>query len=169
MADRHTEATAPYALHPEQGESLWFFGGLLTVKASGEQTGGSCALAEETRASGLPTPLHRQPNEDETFFVLEGELLVHIEGEEHSAGPGSMVFVPRGARHAFTVTSPTARFLILNTPAGHERFFREAGEPAPERRLPPPADAPPDMARLSQIAARHGFEILGPPPFDLPG
>jgi quercetin dioxygenase-like cupin family protein len=159
----------PLCVAAEEGESLWFFGGLMTLRATGEQTGGSLALTEEVRPAGTPTPLHRQPNEDETFYVLEGELTVHVDGEQRVAGPGSTVFIPRGAEHAFTVSSETARFLILNTPAGHERFFREAGEPAPRRELPPPADGPPDIERLAAIAARHGTEILGPPPFDPPG
>lgn len=159
------DSLAPYLLAAAEGEALWFFGGLMTLKATGEQTGGAFALTEEVRPSGTPTPLHRQRNESETFFVVEGEALFHVEGEEMRGGPGSTAYIPRGARHAFTVVSDTARLLILNVPAGHERFFRAAGEPAPERRQPPPA-GPPDMERLTAIAAQYGTEILGPPPFE---
>jgi quercetin dioxygenase-like cupin family protein len=158
---------AAYVLTAPEGEALWFFGGLMTLKATSEQTGGAFALTDELRPSGTPTPLHRQPNESETFFVLEGEALFHVEGEELRATAGGTAFIPRGARHAFTVVSDTAHLLILNVPGGHERFFRAAGESAPERRLPPPAARPPDMERLTAIAAEYGTEILGPPPFDL--
>src|SRR5688500_18373846 len=110
----------------------------------------------------MATPLHRQPADDETFFVLEGELTVFLgDGPAVTAGPGAMAHVPAGAPHAFAVTSETARWLDLTTP-NHEAFFRAAGEPAPERVLPP--DAPPDMAKVAAAAERFGVEILGPPP-----
>ena len=71
------------------------------------------------------------------------------------------IHVSAGAPHAFAVSSETARLLVLTTP-NHEAFFRAASEPAPERVLPP--EAPPDMARVEEAAARFGVEILGPPP-----
>jgi quercetin dioxygenase-like cupin family protein len=153
---------APYVLGTEEGEALWFFGTLLQLKATAEQTGGRFCLCEQRGRRGMATPLHRQPADDETFFVLEGELRFFVgDGSPVTAGPGTTIHVPAGAPHAFAVVSETARFLDLTTP-NHEAFFRAAGEPAPERVLPP--DAPPDMARVGEAAARFGVEILGPPP-----
>jgi quercetin dioxygenase-like cupin family protein len=143
-------------------EALWFFGTLLLLKATAEQTGGRFCLCEQQARRGMVTPLHRQPADDETFVVLEGELRVFLgEGPPVVAGPGTTVHVPAGAPHAFAVVSETARFLDLTTP-NHEGFFRAAGEPAPERVLPP--DAPPDMAKVGAAAERFGVELLGPPP-----
>lgn len=153
---------APYALGEEEGEALWFFGTLLLLKVTAEQTGGRLCLCEQWGRRGMATPLHRQPEDDETFFVLEGELRFFLgDGSPVTAGPGTTIHVPAGAAHAFAVVSETARFLDLTTP-NHEAFFRAAGEPAPERVLPP--DAPPDMAKVGEAAARFGVEILGPPP-----
>ncbi len=153
---------APYALGEEEGEALWFFGTLLLLKATAEQTGGRFCLCEQRGRRGMATPLHRQPADDETFVVLEGELRVFLsDGSPVAAGPGTTVHVPAGAPHAFAVVSESARWLDLTTP-NHEAFFRAAGEPAPERVLPP--DAPPDMARVGAAAERFGVEILGPPP-----
>jgi quercetin dioxygenase-like cupin family protein len=153
---------APYMLGKEEGEALWFFGTLLLLKATAEQTGGRFCLCEQLGRRGMATPLHRQPADDETFFVLEGELRFFLgDGSPVTAGPGTTIHVPAGAPHAFAVVSETARFLDLTTP-NHEAFFRAAGEPAPEQVLPP--DAPPDMARVGEAAARFGVEILGPPP-----
>ena len=153
---------APYALGEDEGEALWFFGTLLLLKATAEQTDGQFCLCEQRGRRGMVTPLHRQPADDETFVVLEGELRIFL-GEDPpiAAGPGTTVHVPAGAPHAFAVVSETARFLDLTTP-NHEAFFRAAGEPAPERVLPP--DAPPDMAKIGAAAERFGVEILGPPP-----
>ena len=70
----------------------------------------------------------------------------------------------RRVSHAYVVTSATARFLTLHTPAGFEQFATEVGEPAQALTLPPPPAGPPDFAALVQAAARHQITILAPPP-----
>jgi quercetin dioxygenase-like cupin family protein len=153
---------APYVVAGGEGEALWFFGMLVLFKATGEQTGGRFCLTEQHARRGPATPLHRQPADDESFVVLEGQLRFYLgDGDAIMAGPGATDYVPAGAAHAFAVVSETARLLNLTTP-NHEAFFRAAGEPALERVLPP--DAPPDMAKVVTAAARFGVEILGPPP-----
>ncbi|HET7480594.1 MAG TPA: quercetin 2,3-dioxygenase [Rubrobacteraceae bacterium] len=155
-------APTPYALGSEDGEALWFFGTLLTVKAGAEQTGGRFALVEQYAPRGMATPLHIQPEDDETFYVLEGDLTFYIEdGQPIPAPAGSFVHIPAGTPHAFQVDSKTARFLDLTTPQ-HESFMRAAGEPAQERVLPPPG--PPDMERVGAAAQKYGVDIVGPPP-----
>ncbi len=152
----------PYALDPGEGEPLWFFGALATVKVSAEQSGGRFALIEQLAPRGMATPLHVQPEDDETFYVLEGELTFYLEdGQPIPASAGSFVHVPAGAPHAFQVDSETARVLDFTTPQ-HESFMRAAGEPAQERVLPP--EGPPDMEKVGAAAKEYGVEILGPPP-----
>ncbi|HYH13076.1 MAG TPA: cupin domain-containing protein [Thermomicrobiales bacterium] len=156
-----TQAMATY-VGPGEGEALWFFGLLVLVKASGDQTGGQFCMTEQLGRLGVATPLHRQLVDDETFHVLEGELRFYLgEGEPIAAPAGATAYIPAGMPHAFEVASETARWLNLTTP-NHEAFFRAAGDPARERTLPPAA--PPDMERVMSAAARFGVEILGPPP-----
>ena len=151
-----------YKLDPRQGEALWFFGGLATVKASSEQTGGRFSITEQVFPKGMATPLHVQPEDDETFYVLEGDLTFYLQdGQPLAASAGSFVHLPAGTTHAYQVDSETARLLNVTTPQ-HEAFFRAAGEPAQERTLPP--QAPPDMDKVMAAAEEHGVEILGPPP-----
>ena len=151
-----------YKLDPQQGDALWFFGGLATFKASAEQTGGRFSITEQTYPEGMTTPLHVQPEDDETFYVLEGNLTFYLEdGQPLAASAGSFVYLPAGTAHAYRVDSGTARLLNITTPQ-HEAFFRAAGDPALERTLPP--QAPPDMDRVTAAAEEHGVEILGPPP-----
>src|SRR3712207_7035133 len=76
----------PYALGPEEGEALWGIdGALTTVKASAEQTGGRFALVEEVGRLGEGTPLHRHPEDDETFYVLEGEMTFFLGDEDRKS------------------------------------------------------------------------------------
>ena len=157
-------SAVPVVTESEAGESLWFGGGLVTFKVTSEQSGGVLCLFEHAASRGKTTPLHLHPDHDETVYVLEGELLLHIDGVEHTAGPGAVVWVPRGTPHALLVTSELARSVWIVTPGGTmEAFFRQAGDAAPSRTLPP-ADI--DIARI--VAAGQGtgaMKTLGPPPF----
>ena len=156
---------APIALARQEGEALWFNHDLLVLKATSAQTDGAFILLEQTSQRGKMTPLHRHPNEDETFIVLEGELIVYIDGTNHTGKPGSVISVPRGAPHAFLVTSDIFRGVILFTPGNEacEAWFRAAGDPAPTHELPEPG--PPDVTRLKTAAEQHDVDMLGPPPF----
>jgi quercetin dioxygenase-like cupin family protein len=149
---------------PDVQEAIWFLGTLSRVRLSGAQTGGAFSLTENLSRRGHGSPVHVHDQEDETLFVLDGELRVFAGEEEHAAGPGTVAVLPRHVRHAYVVTSPTARFLTLHIPAGFERFAAEAGQPAQALELPPEPAAPPDLDALAPTAARHHITILGPPP-----
>jgi quercetin dioxygenase-like cupin family protein len=163
-----TESIAPVTgsviSGPDVQAAIWFLGALSQVRVSGAQTGGAFALADHLARRGNASPVHVHDRDDETFFVLDGELRVFAGEEEHAAGPGTVAVLPRRLRHAYVVTSATARFLTLHTPAGFEQFAAEAGEPARALALPPESAAPPDFAALARAAARHQITILAPPP-----
>jgi quercetin dioxygenase-like cupin family protein len=130
-------------------------GGPLTFKVRGEQTGGALTALENVIAPGDGPPLHVHANEDEAWYVLEGELHFRL-GEETAAAPaGTFVFVPRGTPHNFqNAGDAPARILVLFTPAGMERFFdRFAAMPA--------GTAPPEAFRSAGLEA--GMEVVGPP------
>jgi len=72
----------------DDGERRWFYGGgVHTWKATAEETGGAFLLFEDRMEQGKMTPLHILPESDETMYVLDGEILVHIDGHEHRIGP----------------------------------------------------------------------------------
>lgn len=158
-------ATAEVVIRQDgEGERLWFAGGgIFTMKASAAETDSAFTLFEDHVVRGKTTPMHVHPNEDETVYVLEGEILVDIEGTQHRVGERGVFVAPRGVAHAFMVTSETARLLCLQTPGTGEAFYREVSDPAGAE-----ADAsrPPDLARLLEAAANsETIEVLGPPPF----
>jgi quercetin dioxygenase-like cupin family protein len=158
-------ASRTFAHEPGDGEALWWIGMLATIKATAEQTGGQYTLVEILAPEGFASPLHVHHSEDEAFYILEGEMTFYVGEQTIKARPGSFLFGPREVPHAFTVDSGPAKLLFVLSPAGFEDLIREMGEPARELAIPP--QAPPDeaeMQRLAAIAARHGNEILGPPP-----
>jgi quercetin dioxygenase-like cupin family protein len=158
-------SVAPIVLPDREGEHLWFDGGLLTFKATGAHTAGALLLLEVLQPEGKTPPLHVHPEADETFYVLEGELVVHIDGSEHSVREGAVLVVPRGTPHTFVVTSQTARILLAFTPASAvmEDFVRRASQPATDPTLTAP---PPDSERYEAAAERSGLKVLGPSPFE---
>ncbi len=157
-------SVVPLIVKREDGEPLWYDGGLITFKATGVQTGEASLLFEALMPRGKATPLHVHPEADETFYVLEGDILTHIDDTQHSVSTGAVTMVPRGTPHAFLVRSKTARLLVMFTPASaiSEAFFREAGEPATARTLSP-SDG--DLEKSMAAAKSTGLEVLGPPPF----
>jgi quercetin dioxygenase-like cupin family protein len=156
---------APIVRAAGEGERRWFHGGGTHLwKLKADDTDGTLFLFEDTMAQGKVTPLHRHPDTDELVVVLEGEILVHIDGEEHTVVAGGMTYTPRGVPHAFTVVSESARMLSLQTPATAEAFYWDASEPAADD-----GPGPVDFAHVGQIAqAQGGTEMLGPPPFATP-
>ncbi|MDQ6774390.1 MAG: cupin domain-containing protein [Candidatus Dormibacteraeota bacterium] len=158
-----TSTAVPVVRQDGEGDRLWFYGGgVHTWKATEKETGGAFILFEAVMSRGKVTPLHTHPC-DETMIVLEGELLVHVQGEEYVVREHGVLMAPRGVPHAFMVTSQTARMLVLETPSGSEAFYRGASVTATDDLL---AEAPVDMHRVQQSAQQHGgIEIVGPPPF----
>lgn len=146
------------------GERLAFWGGgLIEMKTTSEETGGSLTLFEDRVEGGKTTPLHTHEHEDELLYVLEGSIAVHLDGERHELDPGGVAFAPRGAPHAFLVTSARARILTLLTPGSAEAFYREASEPAAEGS---DSSSGVDFERVRAAAERvGGMTIVGPPPF----
>ena len=145
------------------GEQRWFCGGgLHTWIATEDETGGAFLMFEDALDAGKVTPLHIHPEADETFYLLEGEIALHIDGDQRPLHAGGIAIIPRGVPHAFLVTSPQARMLCLQTPGTGEAFYRLASEPM----VPGEPATADDFARVGAAAAQTGaIQILGPPPF----
>jgi quercetin dioxygenase-like cupin family protein len=165
MSDVSTErAKLGYELGKDEGEAFLLFGMLETIKIGRDDTAGTYGLIEIDAPPGLGSPWHVHPDEDECFYVLDGELTLYVGDSRLSMPAGSFAFGPKGVPHTFIAEPPDgARTLVYFQPALFEGFLREVGEPAPERVVPPLPDSTPDIEQLASIAARNGFEILGPP------
>jgi mannose-6-phosphate isomerase-like protein (cupin superfamily) len=107
------------------GERLVFGEGTVVIKASTASTGGVLTVFEEI-APLLDTPLHVHANEDELFYILEGEHIVQRGDEEFRLAPGDSIFLPRGVPHSQRRVVPKAgRLLVMTSPGAFEGFFRD--------------------------------------------
>jgi quercetin dioxygenase-like cupin family protein len=152
--------TAVRAMHVPAGlgPTTWFDGNVYTVKAGAETTNGALSVLESSIPPGSGPPLHVHTREDEAFYVLSGQLEFHVGDRRFIGNSGDFVFVPRGTPHRFKNRSVhVARTIFVYTPAGFEKFFIAAGEPAVPG-MPIPKWGPAEFERATEIAARLGWE-----------
>jgi quercetin dioxygenase-like cupin family protein len=146
-------ANEPKIVGPGDGDFVDLGGLGIRFLIDGEETGSQFALVEhplEPRALGAP--LHRHANEDEYSYVIEGRMGAQLGDDVVFAGPGELVFKPRGQWHTFwNAGDEPARLLELIAPPGFENYFREMGRLV--------ADGPPDPEERAALAARYELEV----------
>jgi quercetin dioxygenase-like cupin family protein len=157
-----TTTSLPLVRNVEDAERRWFYGGAeQTWLALASDTAESFLLATTVMVKDKVTPLHTHPA-DESMYVIEGELLVHLDGEEHALRAGGFSLAPAGVPHAFKIVSEEATVLFLHTPGTCEAFYLGASMPL----APGETTGPFDMSKIMESGqANGGFEFVGPPPF----
>ena len=152
--------TAEAAVKPaeELSNAIWSLGTLMILRSRSAEL----EVIEALALPGISPPLHRHDFGSESFYMLEGRARFLVGDEELTCEAGDFVHVPASTPHSFEVLGGPARMLDIIAPAGLWDFFSECGEPATELRLPDGVNIPPD---LPEIVARHGGQVLGPPPW----
>jgi uncharacterized cupin superfamily protein len=156
-----TQTTTSLIRRADEGDATYFFNALMTTKASMAETGGAYSLTEHLATAASNPPLHVQVDEDEAFYVLDGEVEFEVDGEIVRATPGTFAFVARGSAHTFRVLTETARYLVIcsGKPTDNlEEFFVAMGEPATARALPQPKA--PDVDKLLVLTDQMGIELV---------
>jgi mannose-6-phosphate isomerase-like protein (cupin superfamily) len=147
----HTLALPVFSSTSETAE--WFEplpGERMRVRIGSEATGGRLTLLENIVAPGAAAPMHFHYDADELFIVLSGQFRLTTGTEQIDAGPGSAVFAPKGAAHAFVNAGIVeARLLSVFVPGGMEAMFKEAATSRP--------------GEIVAMAARHRTVLLGVP------
>ena len=156
-----TTATRTMIRTRDDGQATWFFNALMTTRAAMSETAGAYSLTEHLVTAASNPPMHVQTDEDEAFYILDGDVEFEVDGVVAIASPGTFAFVARGAAHTFRVLTPTARMLVIcsGKPADNlEDFFQSMGTPATERALPTPGA--PDVDRLLELCERTGIALV---------
>ena len=134
-------------------DDLDFLGCHTRILADGDATAGRLGLVDMVHVpAGHMPPLHVHHREDEGFYVIDGEVTLHLPGRSVVCRPGDYLLAPCGVPHAYEVGDQPARWLVTSSPAGFERFVAAVA-----------ALDEVDPARLTAVAAEFGIEILGPP------
>lgn len=154
------DAMAMPAMNFRGDAAVRFLGMPTQVRATAETTNGAFGLIEHWEMTpGFTSPYHTHHREDESFYILQGEVAFVIDGNWRRVGPGTFVFGPRDVPHGFkAVGDKPVRMLLQTTPGGFEQFVMDLAQP-----LEDPI-AQPDIPRLIETAARYGIDIHGPLP-----
>jgi quercetin dioxygenase-like cupin family protein len=153
----------PYGIEVESAPAYWSQGILWTILASSEQTGGAYSLIEELCPVNAGPPPHTH-EQDEVFYVLEGEITLIAGSVKTAAKAGSLAYIPAHTVHSFRVDADQTRLLNFYFPGGFEKVITEFGVPATSRTLPPKdlteRGKPEQMAALSK---RVGMGVVALP------
>jgi quercetin dioxygenase-like cupin family protein len=166
MLNRETKGLSsiqPGLIHSGEGRRFAIRGGIYTIKATAEDTGGTYALVEMLIPPQGGPPPHMHSREIESFYILEGSLSFWLSDRKLSGSAGSLIIAPPGLTHTFkNEEDAPARVLLLITPAGLEKFFQEVGIPIKEGS---PVSEPPSSENLEQVvttASKYGVETKLP-------
>ena len=146
-----------YVLAPGAGEPLAMGPFRMTVKAASSRTAAGLTLLEADEPGGFGPPMHIHDDAGEGFYVLSGEYIVYIEGEEHQCPAGSFVWVPAGVEHGFRVGAARSRKLNIYVPSAMEGYFEALAAYAAK-------GAPMTDDELTALAAQHAMRVTGPVP-----
>ena len=152
-----------FVVDPDGGDPYWFLNTLTLNKIRASDSAGALSVVDHRVPSGYGPPPHVHHGMDEAFYVIDGQFEGFC-GERHwSAGPGSLVFLPRDVPHGFQVSDDgPGRALVIVAPGNFDEFVAALGDVAGSLELPEPVA--PDPERVVAIAAAHGIHILPPPP-----
>ncbi|MGI4885442.1 MAG: cupin domain-containing protein [Janthinobacterium lividum] len=157
--------TSIRTLDPQAGPTLSVVGNTYRIVTSGAQTAGAYAIIDMLVPPGDGPGPHAHALIQESFYVLDGEVVFRSETQTYTARQGAVIEIPKGgAIHSFRNESGTlAHLLCVVVPAGLDDFFAKIGQPvAAGQFLPAPPLGPEDLKKLQALAAQHGQEVFPP-------
>jgi quercetin dioxygenase-like cupin family protein len=157
MMDKNSKL---FAVQNKLERTRHFLGGYWTFLATGEETGGQFSLIEMNIRKGLEAPGHTHTHEDESFFILDGEIRVLVNGEEHHLKAGEFIHLPKGIAHAYFAKTDTVKMLCTMAPAGLENMFLAMSRPADKMEYPELPSGPPSpelLKRIGELQAQYGI------------
>jgi len=146
--------TPPVYSKPSLENSIHYIAHTFSFLATAKDTDGAFSLIHCFFRKDFMAPPHYHKLEDESFYVLEGEIDFHVGDKKIIAGPGDFILLPKNIPHHFNLITDTAKALLHISPAGFETFFQEFGRPAQTLDLPPIPSANPRSEMFQKMHDR---------------
>jgi mannose-6-phosphate isomerase-like protein (cupin superfamily) len=158
-----TTNNTPTIRKPNEGRTIAVVGDVYRFMATSDDTNGKYATWEAIVPPGGGPPPHVHSREEESFYILEGEITFQVGEERVVATAGMFANMSVGTPHSFkNESNQPAKMIISIAPAGLEKMFFEFGVPLPEgstSALPPTKD---EIEKLLAIAPKYGIKIRVP-------
>jgi mannose-6-phosphate isomerase-like protein (cupin superfamily) len=138
----------------------WLALGVVVTELSCGQADGP-VVAEGILPEGASPPLHVHHDLDDSFYLLDGQMVLRCGDEVWVAGPGEWVPFPRGVPHTFRVMGGPARVLMVHANDSFIGLVRDLGEPT-DTTEPPRRIGGPGLEELSRAMAEHDISAVGP-------
>lgn len=138
----------------------WLFLGVLIEELT--EPGSPVVVAESIVPEAASPPAHVHESLDDSFYVLEGRIVLRCGEEIWEAGPGSWVQFPAGVPHSFRVLDGPARLLLVHADDSFLKAVRQIGRPAVDGDVPSTAPGP-TIEELDRALAAQGITNVGPP------
>lgn len=158
-----TEFIQPIVGRRTETDSYRFLDTLTHVHISAEETDGRCSVVEMRLREGHAPPMHIHQKADETVHVLDGMVTAHTPEETYTVTADETAVLPRGQEHSL-VADEQSVVLITTTPGGFDEFVTAVGEPTDDEVVPTEPPSEEAIGRVTNLAAEHNIEIVGPPP-----
>ncbi|MBV8295224.1 MAG: cupin domain-containing protein [Acidimicrobiia bacterium] len=143
-----------------QRHSPWLFLGVLVTELTAP--GAPVTVAEAVVPEGASPPAHVHDAIDDSFYILDGRMVIHCGDDIWEAGPGSWVQFPAGVPHTFRVLGGPARILMVHAGDSFLAAVRQIGRPAAGTDVPDATQGP-TIEELDRAFAAHGITNVGPP------
>jgi len=150
----------------QSARHLWFLNTEVIIKVSHLDGSDGVSVLEHRAPHGDSPPLHVHRNEDEIFYILEGEMLFRVADRDVHAHAGDTLLAPKGISHTYRIASTDgARWLTIIRGGDFEGLVRSCGRPAERSGLPDPSGPPtPEQTEaLAVVCSQHGIDLVGPP------
>jgi len=158
------EAAKPFFRPSGTAPAVYGPGDLYSMLVTGKESNNVFFQFEAFVPEGGGPPPHIHSREDETFYVISGNLEILLGDKTHLAKAGDFVYIPRGTVHRFkNIGKEMAVQLVTFSPAGVEKFFEEVFPAVKDRKAAPPPITEELISNMNKAAPKHGLKILPPP------
>jgi quercetin dioxygenase-like cupin family protein len=153
-----TDRRAPSIKNQPKSTRYYFDVGIGSVCLSGEDTGGKYCLIEASLAPGMGVPRHTHTREDETYYVLSGELEVIVGDKVFTLREGDTLIAPRDIPHQLRNSGNTENhYLLMFSPSGFEGFLKGTAVPAPANAVAPTKPPAVAVRNVHELATDYGI------------
>ena len=158
------EAAKPFFRPSGTAPAVYGPGDLYSMLVTGKESNNVFFQFEAFVPEGGGPPPHIHSREDETFYVISGNLEILLGDKTHLAKAGDFVYIPRGTVHGFkNIGKEMAVQLVTFSPAGVEKFFEEVFPAVKDRKAAPPPITEELISNMNKAAPKHGLKFLPPP------